>query len=207
MTTGLNERDTGKVLAATAKALEIGLPFNRFTTVHWDAASVADGLKATRRLLKLIGDWMRSRGRLAAFVWVREDGQGKGAHLHVLLHLPPDLVEAFNGCQRGWLKACGARWRKGVLKTRSIGRTYRQALGGGPDYLANLAETVDYVLKGADHGTRERFGIRRGEDGGSVVGKRCGVSQNLGPAACGAGLIIQANTEEFGKSGGVHGRL
>lgn len=207
VTTALSERDAGKVLEATARALQIGLPFNRFTTVHWEAAGVADGLKATGRLLKLMGDWLRSRGRHAPFLWVREDGPGKGAHVHILLHLPPDLIDAFNRRQRGWLAVCGARWRGGVLRTRSIGRTYRQALGGGQDYLANLAETVDYVLKGADHRARERFGIRRCEGGGTVVGKRCGVSQNLGPAACGAGLKIQSNTEKFGKSGGADGRL
>lgn len=206
VTTGLNGGDAGKLLEAKERALRIGLPFNRFTTVHWDAAGVGDDLKATGRLLKLIGDWLRSRGRQAAFAWVREDGPRKGAHVHILLHLPPDLVDAFNRRQRGWLAACGARWRGGVLKTRSIGRTYRQALGGGQDYLSNLAETVDYVLKGADHRTRERFGIRRCEDGGVVVGKRCGVSQNLGPAACGPALKIQVNTEKFGKSGGAHGR-
>ncbi|MDO9491437.1 hypothetical protein, partial [Acetobacterium sp.] len=71
MTTALSERDAGKLLEATARALQIGLPFNRFSTVHWDAAGVADGLKATGRLLKLIGDWLRSRERQAAFAWVR----------------------------------------------------------------------------------------------------------------------------------------
>ncbi len=207
VTTALCERDAGKLLAANARALQIGLPFNRFTTVHWESAGVADGLKATGRLLKLMGDWLRSRGRHAAFLWVREDGPGKGAHVHILLHLPPDLIDAFNRRQRGWLAACGARWRGGVLRTRSIGRTYQQALSGGQDYLANLAETVDYVLKGADHRARERFGVIRREDGGAVVGKRCGVSQNLGPTACGPALKIQANTEKFGKSGGGHGRL
>lgn len=207
VTTALSEADAGKLLKAKERALQIGLPFNRFITVHWDAAGVADDLKATGRLLKLIGDWLRSRGRQAAFAWVREDGPGKGAHVHILLHLPPDLIDAFNRRQRGWLTACEARWRGGVLKTRSIGRTYRQALAGGQDYLANLAETVDYVLKGADHRARERFGIRRCEDGGAVVGKRCGTSQNLGSAACGAGLKLPANTEKFVKSGAAHGRL
>ncbi len=38
------------------------MPFNRFTTVHWQAAGVADGLKATGRFLKLLGDWLRSNG-------------------------------------------------------------------------------------------------------------------------------------------------
>lgn len=201
VTTALSERDAGKLLEAKDRALRIGLPFNRFTTVHWEAAGVADDLKATGRLLKLMGDWLRSRGRRAAFVWVRENGLGKGAHVHILLHLPPELADSFNACQRGWLKACGAQWRKGVLKTRSIGRSYRQALGGGQDYLTNLAEVVDYLLKGADHRARERFGIKRSDDGGTVAGKRCGVSQSLGPTA----LKRQRNAKDFGKSGGLDG--
>lgn len=207
LTTAISDRDAGKLKPAAQLALQSGLPFNRFTTVHWEAAGVADDLGATGRLLKLMSDWLRSKGQQTAFIWVRENGNGKGAHVHILLHLPPDLVDAFNGRQRGWLTACGARWRKGVLKSRSIGRSYRQALGGGPDYLANLSETVDYVLKGADQGTRERFGIKRSQNGGPVVGKRCSVSRNLGPTACGSALKIQVNTEKFGKSGGDHGRL
>ena len=67
-TTALSEADAGKLLAAKERALRIGLPFNRFTTVHWDAAGVVDSLKATGRLLKLIGDWLRQRGRKEAFV-------------------------------------------------------------------------------------------------------------------------------------------
>lgn len=207
LTTVVSNHDAGKLIEANARALQSGLPFNRFTTVHWESAGVQDDLKATRRLLKSITDWVRTQGRQTGFVWVRENGHGKGAHVHILLHLPPDLVVAFNARQRGWLKACGAKWRRGALKTRSMGRTYQQALGGGPGYLANLAETVDYVLKGADHRTRERFGIRRSEPGGTVVGKRCGVSQNPGPTACRWALKIQANAEKFGKSGARHGRL
>lgn len=203
VTTALSETDAAKLLDAKERALRMGMPFNRFSTVHWEAAGVTDDLKATGRLLKLMGDWLRSRGRQAAFVWVRENGHRKGAHVHILLHLPPALIDAFNRRQRGWLAVCGAQWRGGVLKTRSIGRTYRQALGGGLDYLDNLAETVDYVLKGADHRARERFGIRRCGDGGTVVGKRCGVSENLGQAA----VKGRRNAEDFGKSGAVNGRL
>lgn len=202
-TTALSDRDAFKVLDAAQRALRVALPFNRFTTVHWEAAGVADDLRATRRLLKLMSDWLRTRGRRAAFVWVRENGHGKGAHVHILLHLPPDLIEPFNRRQRGWLAACGARWRGGVLKTRSIGRSYRQALGGGPDYQANLGSVVDYVLKGANRQARERFGIERNEDGGTVMGKRCGVSQSLGSAV----LKRQSNAKDFGKSGADHGRL
>lgn len=178
----LSPADAGKVLKAGRHAVEAGLPFNRFTTVHWAKAGVTDGLAATGRLLKLAGDWVRSRGGRFAWTWVREGGE-KGEHVHILLHLSPDLAGGFNRRQRAWLGACGATWLQGVLFSRPIGRTLRQAMTGGDDYSANLAEVLDYVLKGADATTRERLGIRRSEPGGELVGKRCGVSQNLGPAA------------------------
>lgn len=177
----LSEADARKVLDAAHYAVMAGLPFNRFTTVHWERAGVADGLGATGRFLKLAGDWIRSRGGRAAWVWVREGGLAKGAHVHILMHLSPDLADGFNRRQRCWLRACGATWRAGVLFSRPIGRTLRHAMIGGDDYSANLGETLDYVLKGADTAARERLAIRRCEPGGETVGKRCGVSQNLGP--------------------------
>lgn len=207
LTTTVSGRDAGKLRDAVERTFHSGLPFNRFTTVHWEAAGVADDLKATARLLKLITDWLRSRGRSAAFLWVRENGHRKGRHVHILLHLPPDLLRDFNRRQRKWLAACGARWRRGVLKSEPIGRSYEQALCGGPDYGANLDRVVDYVLKGADRQTRERFGIERSENGGAVVGKRCGVSQSLGPSGCRAAQKLQVTAKDFGKSGAAdHGR-
>jgi hypothetical protein len=129
---------------------------------------------------------MRSRGVKTAFVWVRENGPGKGAHVHILLHLPPGLSDPFNRRQRGWLKACGGVWKKGVLKSRPIGRDLRHFAGQGParvTYEANLKAVVGYVLKGADEVTRQALQIQRVEPGGVIVGKRCGASQNIGPDA------------------------
>jgi hypothetical protein len=127
---------------------------------------------------------MRSRGGTWAYVWVRENGPGKGAHVHILMHLPPALADPFNRLQRGWLKACGAVWKKGVLKSRPIGRDLRHFAGEGPDrltYLENLSAVVDYILKGADEATRQALQIQRSEPGGIIVGKRCSASQNIGP--------------------------
>ena len=169
------------LIEATGFAVRSGLPFNRMVTIHWEAGRVEDDLKATARFLKLAGDWVRRQGGVLAFLWVRENGPGKGRHVHILMHLPPDLARAFNRCQRRWLRACGAIWRAGVLLSRPVARSLSHALTGGPDYDANLAEALGYLLKGADGPAREAFGIRRREAGGSVVGKRCGVSVNIGP--------------------------
>lgn len=171
---------------AAAFALCIGLGFNRFLTIHWAAAGVSDDLAATARWLKLATDWIRSHGGQVALVWIRETGPGKGAHVHILMHLPPDLAEGFNRRQRGWMTACGAAWKAGVRLSRPIGRNLNHYAMGeidGRSYDANLAEVLDYVLKGATDTARERLGIERQEFGGVISGKRCGASQNIGPDA------------------------
>ncbi|MFC4442179.1 hypothetical protein [Caulobacter henricii] len=182
-TIALSESDARKVLEASNHAELTGLPFNAFKTIHWERAGVTDDLAATGRFLKLAGDWIRSRGGQFGWAWTREGGPAKGNHVHIVFHLPPELARDFHRRQRGWLKACGARWRSKVVLTRRIGRNLRQALAGGEDYRVNLGEVLDYILKGADRSARERLGIERDEPGGVVIGKRCGISQNLGPAA------------------------
>lgn len=174
------------IIDATDFALALGFGFNRFVTIHWEAGGVTDDLAATGRWLKLVGDWIRSRGGTVAYVWVRENGPGKGSHVHILMHLPPALSDPFNRRQRGWLKACGAVSKKGVLKSRPIGRDLRHFAGDGParpTYEANLKAVVDYILKGADDATRQALEIGRSEPGGVIVGKRCGASQNIGADA------------------------
>ncbi len=171
------------LMEAAFFALAIGLGLNRFVTIHWDTAGVSDDLAATGHWLKLAGDWIRSRGGQFAYLWVRENGVSKGAHVHILMHLPPYLVDGFNRRQQGWIKACGGQRKKGVLYSRPIGQNHRHYAVGwiaGQAYEANLRETLDYVLKGADDAAREALGIKRSEPGGAVTGKRCGTSACLG---------------------------
>jgi hypothetical protein len=174
-------------------ALAIGLGLNRFVTIHWQTAGVSDDLAATGRWLKLAGDWIRSRGGQFAYIWVRENGPDKGAHVHILMHLPPHLVDGFNCRQQGWIKACRGQRKRGVLYSRPIGQNHRHyAIGwiAGQAYEANLSETLDYVLKGADDSARQALGIKRREPGGNVTGKRCGTSACLGASVRGLARII-----------------
>lgn len=172
--------------AAAHFAPKAGVPFNLFKTIHWQKAGVSDPLAATGRFLKLASDWIRSKGGTSAYVWVREAGDEKGEHVHILLHVPPALAPGLARRQRGWLQACGAEWRRGVIYTERIGQSLRHATAGevsGKDYLAHLKAVVGYVLKGGEPVALEALGLERVETTGAVVGKRAGVSQNLGPAA------------------------
>lgn len=191
-TTALAEPKAVELLEAASFAVSAGMAFNRFTTIHWQAAGVDDALTATGAFLKRLGDAVRASGSRFAYLWVREAGATKGEHVHILWHGPADFP-AFSRRVRDWLKACGANRAKGVCLTRPVGRTLGGAVSGRDDYRVNLLEVLDYVLKGADAATRESLGVRRQEPGGEIVGKRCGTSANIGRAAR-LGILLSCGT-------------
>src|SRR5690606_1443188 len=84
---GLTAAQVQGIHRAARDAIDDGFPLNRHTTVHWGVAGVpdADAGTATRRLLKLIADWARTRGWRLRWVFVREHdpAAGKGAHVHL----------------------------------------------------------------------------------------------------------------------------
>jgi len=165
--------------AAFAKAA--GMPFNRHTTIHWESAGVTDAAAATRHFMKVLARLIRARGYAFAGLWARENGPDKGEHVHILWHGPEDLPE-LSGWLRRIMKACGARRKAGVYYTRAVGRVLGAASAGGADYQVNLDAIVDYLRKGADGELLASLDRRR-EPGGEIVGKRCGVTQNIDKAA------------------------
>lgn len=192
----LPTRRTSKVIApdkvrnlmdASFFAVKVDLPLNRFVTIHWECAGLAaDFQKATGRFLKLAGDWLRLHGSNSAWIWVRESGPDVGEHVHILMHVPSPLARLFSYRQRGWLKACGANFAAGVIKSRPVGRSIRHAhvgAQGGECYMGHLCRALGYVLKGADAQTRQEHGITFAQPGGVILGKRCSTSQNIGRSA------------------------
>lgn len=178
----LSLRQAAEMIEATAFAVEVGMPFNRFTTIHWDAAGVRDPLKATGRFLKLLGDAVRAAGSSYAYVWVRENGPGKGEHVHIAWHGPADLP-VLKRRVRIWLKLCGCRSRRGICKTETINRSLCSAFIGDAAYRANLSEVLTYQLKGAEPEAQKALDIARADAGGLIIGKRYGTSANIGKSA------------------------
>jgi len=186
------------LLAAAGHAERIGLRFNRHWTVHYQDAGIAeaDAARFIGRLLKLAGDYARTHeGRLVA-VWVREAGEGKGGHVHILLHLRADLP--LKGRTRRWVRLAGGRCVKGVSVVRSIGGRLQSADSGSEHYAHNLAMVRSYLLKGAAHQAGKALGLRRYGENGFVVGKRCGWTQNVGRAARQGADIYESRAAEPG---------
>jgi hypothetical protein len=169
-----------EVVEAAQRSIAIGRPFNRHLTVHWEKAGLTDAeaAGATGRLLKLIQDWLRRHGG-TAYTWVRENGDGKGSHTHILLHVPRGLSLRLTKRWYRLVTSWKGRVPDGAVLTKRIGGTADCALTGSDWYLANLAYVVGYVLKGveAPDGTAldlERYGV-----GGTITGKRLSISASL----------------------------
>lgn len=188
LSTAIKKRDAENVSEAAAFARAIGLPLNSLKTVHWSAAGVTDGGMATVAFKKKAGDWLRARGVPLACAWVHEVDGRDGFHLHMLLHMPPALAQGFGHMQRRWLRQISGRpYRRRVIQSVSVGGALPLALatdaGACALYEANLANVLDYVLKGSDEAARAALGLGRQQAGGAIMGKRCGVSANLDRAA------------------------
>lgn len=174
------------IIDAAQFAAQMGLPLNRHLTIHWDAAGVPDyeAAAATAAFLTLARDWLRKRDAPFAWAWVRENGEGKGTHVHILLHCRPELARAFSGMQRRWLRRItGKPYRARVIRSARIGGTLTAAQSAPALYFKNLDTVVGYLLKGASPKAARIIGLTRSEPGGRIIGKRCATSENIGRGA------------------------
>lgn len=172
--------------AAVAHAERIGLPLNRMMTVHWEAAGVPlkAMARATGRFTDLLSKAITRHGSRTAWAWVHEGGDGKGGHCHLLVHVPPALAPLVARRQRSWLKRISGRpYKLGVILSKPIGGLLGLERGNPDLHAVNLTAALGYLTKGIDPEAAEACNILKLEPGGRVIGKRCGVSQNIGPKA------------------------
>lgn len=171
------------MLAAADHAERIGLPFNRHWTVHYQQAGIAehDATRFIGRLLKLAGDYARRNNGTFTAMWARENGEGKGGHVHILMHLRADL--SLVGRTRRWVRLAGGKCVRGVSYVRAVAGRLLAADNGGDHYRHNAERVRTYLLKGAVRSAGEALGLATFGQAGAIVGKRCGWTQNIGRAA------------------------
>ena len=169
------------LLAAARHAVVIDRPLNRFETIAWGESGVVDAREASVRLLELKRRWFFDQGMRWTCVWVREVGDVVGDHLHLALHVPPQLTRAMSARHRLWIATCGGIWTDSTYRSRPIGRDYRHAFDGvrrGARYEDDLARIIQYMLKGVGPIEAATLSLRH-EAQGRIVGKRVGASRNL----------------------------
>jgi hypothetical protein len=171
-------------IAAAYQALKIGLPFNRFVTIHFDRAGIADAQAADAigDMMKLATDWMRKREHVIAYAWLRENDTGdgsKGSHVHILCHCP-DALPIGRMWQRWLRNVSGRPYRAKSIKSERIGGTVNAYANMPAVYLQNLDGVLAYVCKGVSPADAATLGFTKQEAGGWIIGKRTGWSQNIG---------------------------
>ena len=189
-TIALADDKVDALLSAAVFALATGRTFQRHWIVHYGKAGIAehDAARFIGRLLHQLGKQARRAGGELVALWVRETASDLGGHVHILLHLPPDMV--LRNRTRRWIVAAGGRYETGVSRTKRIGgRLTNVKVAGtgdgidGAHYRANAENVVRYLLKSADLEKGESLGLKYSGRGGRIVGKRCGWTQNIGWAA------------------------
>ena len=172
------------IIDAAYHAIKIGLPLNRFVTIHLERTGLTDAeaAHAIGRIMKLATDWMRTKRQAFTWAWVRENERGdgsKGSHVHILCHCPDTLP--IGRMWRRWLcKVAGQPYRRKVIKSKRIGGTVNAHAVSPAAYLQNLDRVLAYVCKGVAPADAAMLGLPKQEAGGRIIGKRAGWSQNIG---------------------------
>ena len=190
------------VLQAAAHAHTIGTPLNYQADIHFECGNLNDlyvPQEAIGAWTKAMGDWLALRGIKATFVWFREHVTGTGAHVHMLLHIPPEHRKELKALARtSWLRiAHMSPDNRAVIKMQKLGpRDYplRQSTEKQTTYFNCLVGSLRYRLKGIDpdqalpkitgseRPVAELLGIDP-EDNEPIYGRRVSQSQNITKSA------------------------
>ena len=166
------------IIEAVDYARAIGLPLVAHATIHWSGTVVFDDPdgKLFAKVREGFHKWLIRRGVVGGLtcVWCREcKAHTDIVHCHLLFHLPIEY-------------RAGARFlQTEAALYRLVGRHGGGILG---EFAVKLVIHADpdglYLIKGGDKEVWERFKIRKEwrKSQGIVRGKRCGTTENIGPA-------------------------
>jgi hypothetical protein len=170
------------IIEAVTFAKSICLPLVAHLTIHWAFTDVDDDPdgKLFAKFREGLNKWTRRHGFALTCVWVRErmsSGQAEVVHCHLLFHLP-------------------VAYRSGARLLQLEAAIYRLIKRHGRDYWADQVIKLvihdkppypdgKYLIKGGGPKVWRLFRLRKEHRRlqGIIHGKRCGTTENIGPAA------------------------
>lgn len=162
------------VIIATGFADLIGFPLNRFITVASELAQcVGRGQEIQGRFLERMRKWLLYRGVIPAYVWVIENGSVIGFHSHIAVFVPSEHWAAFKRAAPAWVDGDVDKSTTNFQRTR---------LSFGISRLNGVKGRLRYMLKGCNNEAANLFSIRQSSQG-TVIGRQCGTSENIGRTA------------------------
>jgi hypothetical protein len=174
-TTHISRAQAQRLIDALNLADAIGFPLNVSIDIHWEmfAGFVSDQTRLARCQERL-SKWCARHGFQLTWIWVREIGRRGGRNTHVLMHVPPWLMERddFHVVFEAALEA--SLCPEGEP-------THEKAILIQP--ADNPQGKLAYMLKGVARADASRLGLRKTQFEGEIVGKRVGCTENIGRAA------------------------
>uniref|UniRef100_UPI003CEAAE02 hypothetical protein n=1 Tax=Sphingomonas sp. LHG3443-2 TaxID=2804639 RepID=UPI003CEAAE02 len=180
--------------AALGHAERLGLRPNTSLDIHFHRAGLSDPLRnagaSLKAFLKSARQWIERKGGQTVIIWVLENRagfRGEGIHAHVLMHVPPELLNRWHQLRRTWARKAG-------MEPNTAGGTNFTAL----PTLANAKGKLRYMSKDLDpqhwpvfaacpryhvDGCPPSLDDRDKPSNAPIYGLKTGVSRNVGPKA------------------------
>jgi hypothetical protein len=180
-------RQAENMMEAVAFAKLIDLTLVGHLTIHWAYTDVGDDPdgKLFAKVREGLDKWARRHGFPLAGIWARErmsGGQAEVEHCHLLFHLP---LKYRTG--KGLREVEAAIYR--LIKRHGHRDGDKNVDGYWADEVIKLViyDNPDgkYLIKGGGPEVWKRFRVRKEHRRlqGTIHGKRCGTTENLGRAA------------------------
>jgi len=181
----LTDAQVDEINTAANFAISTGWTFQRHWTVLYERAGIAehDAARFIGKLLDLVSKQARRAGGILTALWVREMGNVKGGHVHILLHLPAGL-SLRNRTQR-WIETAGGTYCPSVSRVKRVRWTSIKSdnFVSNTRARANAMNVARYLMKSSRIEKGQLMGLEKYGSGGHIVGKRMGSTQNIGKAA------------------------
>jgi hypothetical protein len=163
------------LIDALSFASSIGHLPNVSIDINWEMfAGFTDDQTRLARCQQRLSKWCLRRGFPLAWIWVREIGKRGGRNTHILMHVPPWLMEddAFRTSFEAELEASLRPEGEPTHEKAFLVKPADRPLG-----------KLRYMLKGLSRPDAKRLGIPRTRFEGEIIGKRVGCTENIGAAA------------------------
>jgi hypothetical protein len=182
-TKGLTHKQVPTMNSGWHHARRIGRPLNQLVTfrpMNIDELSEHDRCTLFAKLRNKLAGYARKQGVPATYAWSREvgiAGAGAGEHMHVLIHIPARLHGHFASIVWTWLpeRSDDGEYMSAVDVRPANQRT--QFTEGG-----KRLNAIGYLCKQMTPQAAYRRRMNR-RAGGAILGKRGGVTANIGRKA------------------------
>jgi hypothetical protein len=172
-------RQATNIMEAVRFAKLINLPLVAHLTIHWSLTDVGDDPDGTlfARFREGLDKWLNRHGIEFAAAWARERqsrGQSDVVHCHLLFHLPAKYRSSKKLLQ---VEASISR----LIERHGRGLTHEAVI----KLVIHHNPDGKYLIKGGGPKVWQKFGLRKEHRRlqGFIHGKRCGVTENISPAA------------------------